>query len=154
MTEFDEEDLRFVASKYGREAFDTEKAIARFQRTTNVVTNRRRWWATAAAAAAFVTVVFAAGTGIVSYIKSRHQAEPQQKLEPSALNPDVATTHEFIYDDAPIGDVLAELSAYYHCELSTNAMGKHLTATFPDEDIEFIVSLIEEALGIDIMVKK
>ena len=53
MTEFNEEDLRFVASRYGKERFDTKKAIARFnEAAASEAGRRRRWWTTAAAAAA------------------------------------------------------------------------------------------------------
>lgn len=154
MTEFNEEDLRFVASRYDKDRFDTRKAISRFNETPSAQTGRRRrWWTTAAAAAASVAIAFAAGVGIVSTIKSAQQAEPRQQ-ELVVLNPDVAVTHEFVYEDAPISDVLNELSVYYHCSLTTVQTDKRLTATFPDDDIDFIVSLIEKALSIDITVER
>ncbi|MDO5442740.1 MAG: DUF4974 domain-containing protein [Bacteroidia bacterium] len=152
MTEYNEEDLRFVASKYDREKYDTKRAIARFNETTAPVTPRRRWWTTAAAVAASAAIAFAAGVGIVSTVKDRpSKAQPQ---EITVHNPNVAVTHEFIYDDAPLAEVLAELSAYYHCTLTTKRTDKHLTATFPDDDIDFIVSLIEDALGITITIER
>lgn len=45
------------------------------------------------------------------------------------------------------------LSSYYGCKLKTDAEGKLLTATFPDEDIDFIISLIEKALDVNITVE-
>ena len=154
MTEFNEEDLRFVASRYDKERFDTKKAIARFnEAAASEAGRRRRWWTIAAAAAASVAIAFAAGIGIVSTINERHQVEPRPQ-ETVVLNPDVAVTHEFVYDDAPIADVLAELSSYYHCTLTTGQTDKHLTATFPDDDIDFIVSLIETALSIEITIER
>ncbi|MDO5321217.1 MAG: hypothetical protein Q4F39_02360 [Bacteroidia bacterium] len=154
MTEFNEDDLRFVASRYDKERFNTRKAISRFNEATAAEgCHRRRWWTTAAAAAASVAIAFAAGVGIVSTIKNARQAEPLQQ-EIVVLNPDVAVTHEFVYEDAPISDVLNELSAYYHCTLTTGQTDRRLTATFPDDDIDFIVSLIEKALSIDITVER
>ncbi len=154
MTEFNEEDLRFVASRYDRDKFDTRKAIAGFYEAAESEAGRRhRWWTTAAAVAASVTIAFAAGIGIVSTLNERHQVESRQQ-KTAALNPDVAVTHEFVYDDVPIADVLAELSSYYHCTLTTGQTDKHLTATFPDDDVDFIISLIEKALSIEIKVEK
>ena len=46
--------------------------------------------------------------------------------------------------------VLAELSAYYGCTLTTAPTDKRLTGTFPDGDVKRIVSAIESALGIQI----
>lgn len=152
MTGFNDDDLRFVSSIYDKDRFDTERAMARFNEKTSAHSGRRRWWTTAAAVAASVAVVFAAGVGIVSIRSQSLQGEIQQEVV--VLNPHVATPHEFVYDDTPIADVLKELSAYYHCTLSTEPSDKHLTATFPDDDVDFIVSLIEKALNIEITVEK
>ncbi|MBO4535589.1 MAG: DUF4974 domain-containing protein, partial [Bacteroidales bacterium] len=75
-------------------------------------------------------------------------------VETPALNPDVARTHEFVYNDVPVEAVLAELSAYYHCTLSTEPTDKRLTATFADDDLDYIVGLIETALDIQITVER
>ena len=149
MTEFDDKDLEFVARRYRPDKYDTRKAIRRFHARTETPIHRR-WWMTAAAAAASVVLVFAAGYGIRSWI--RHEAIPAPAEQP-ALNPNVAQTHEFVYENAPVEAVLAELSAYYHCTLTTAPTDKRLTATFPDEDIDFIVGLIERALDIEIVVE-
>ena len=152
MAEFNEDDLRYVSSLYDKERFDTKKAIARFNEETSKELNHRRWWSTVAAVAASAAIAFAAGWGIVTTIKDRQPVVTRQ--ETVILNPDVAVTHVFVYDDAPIGDVLKELSEYYHCTLKTKPSDKHLTATFPDGDIEFIVSLIEKALDTEITIEK
>ncbi len=153
MTEFDDKDLHYVSSIYDKDRFDTKKAIARFNEHTATETAMpRRWWVTAAAVAASVVVVFAAGAGIYSAV--RHTEPEEARPETVVLNPDVSITHEFVYNDAPVEDVLQELSAYYHCTLSAGPSGKHLTATFPDDDIDFIVSLIEKALDIEITVER
>ena len=152
MAEFNEDDLRYVSSLYDKKRFDTKRAIARFNEETSKESNHRRWWTTAATVAASAAIAFAAGWGIVSTIKDRHPAVTKQEIV--VLNPDVAVTHKFVYEDAPIADVLKELSEYYHCTLRTKPLDKHLTATFPDDDIEFIVSLIEEALDIEITIEK
>ena len=106
---------------------------------------------TAAAAAASIVVLFAAGYGIRSWVRQRPEPAPTER---PALNPDVAVTHEFVYDNVPVEAVLAELSAYYHCTLTTAPTDKKLTATFPDDDIDYIVGLIETALDIQITVER
>ena len=148
--EFDDNDLSFVARLYRKDRYDTQRAIARFHET-NSVTTHRRWWMTAAAAAASVVLVFAAGYGIRTWVRSAQEPAP---VEQPALNPNVADTHIFIYDNAPVDQVLAELSAYYGCTLTTDATDKRLTATFPDDDIDLIVSTIESALGIKIKLER
>ena len=150
MKEIKDKELEFVAKFYDHDRYDPEKAIAKFH-DAHRETNPRRWWMTAAAAAASVAIAFAAGYTI--HI-SRITSEPAAEIENVVLNPDVAQTHVFVYEAAPLNDVLAELSSYYGCKLKTDAKGKVLTATFPDDDIDFIVSLIEEALDISISVEK
>ncbi len=150
MMEFNDNDLAFVAGCYNPDRFDTRKALARFHET-NIGTTHRRWWMTAAAAAASVVLVFAASYGIRTWVRSAHEPVP---VEQPALNPNVADTHIFIYDNAPLDQVLAELSAYYHCTLTAPASDKRLTATFPDDDIDLIVSAIESALQIEITLER
>ena len=60
MTEFNDNDLEFVARNYRPDRFDTRKALRRFHAATDSPVHRR-WWMTAAAAAASIVVLFAAG---------------------------------------------------------------------------------------------
>lgn len=146
MTEINEKDLEFVARRYDPAKYDTRKAIRRFHARTGSAVHRR-WWMTAAAVAASVVVVTAAGIGIHSWVRYSSGKPASPEL---IYNPDVATTHEFVYTDVPVEAVLAELSAYYRCTLTTPPTDKRLTATFPDDDVTFIVALIEQALDIEI----
>lgn len=150
MKEIKEKELGFVARFYDRDRYDTDKAIERFH-AAHRERNPRRWWMTAAATAASLAIAFAAGYTIHSY--RTENGTPAPELEHIVLNPDVAQTHVFVYEAAPLDDVLAELSSYYGCKLKTDARGKLLTATFPDEDIDFIISLIEKALDVNITVE-
>ena len=149
MKEINEKELEFVARFYDHDRYDTDKAIERFH-NVHRERNPRRWLITAAATAASVAIAFAAGYTI--HI-SRIAPEPAAEIENVVLNPDVAQTHVFVYEAAPLNDVLAELSSYYGCKLKTDAKGKVLTATFPDDDIDFIVSLIEKALDVNITIE-
>lgn len=150
MKEINEKELEFVARFYDHDRYDTDKAIERFH---NVHRERspRRWLITATATAATVAIAFAAGYTIYTY--RTENETPATEIEHVVLNPDVAQTHVFVYDAAPLSDVLDELSSYYGCKLKTDAKGKVLTATFPDDDIDFIVSLIEKALDVNITIE-
>ena len=146
MKEIDDNDMDFVVRRYEKDRYDPRKAIARFHEAEKVSVHRR-WWATAAAVAASVVLLFAAGYGIRSWILRTPEPAP---VEQPALNPDVAQTHRFVYENVPVRQVLDELSAYYHCHLETAPTDKCLTATFPDDDITLIVQIIETALNIEI----
>lgn len=148
MNEIKEKELEFVAKSYDHTRFNPEKAISKFHASHRRV-QLRRWWLTAAATAASVVIAVAAGLTI-RHFEVVVPAKDSQPAEMLILNPNVATTHEFVYDAAPLEEVLAELSAYYGCTLKTEAQGKVLTARFPDDDINFIVSIIEKALEVDI----
>ena len=150
MTAFNDKDLEYVARRYRPDKYDTRRAIRRFHAQTDTAVHRR-WWMTAAAAAASIVLVFAAGYGIHTWVRNAQEPAP---VEQPVLNPNVADTHIFIYDNAPLNQVLAELSAYYHCTLKAPATDKRLTATFPDDDIELIVSAIESALQIPITLER
>lgn len=145
--------LNFVLRHYREDKFDTKKAISQFHAAEAERTAPRlRWAVTFATAFASLAIVFAAGYGIT---KAVNQSKEPVKVEiQQVLNPDVATTHEFVYDDAPLQDVLQELSDYFGCTLTSSPTRKHLTATFPDDDLEVIVSIIESVLDVDITVEK
>lgn len=146
MNHWDDNDLAFVAGCYDKGRFDTGKAIARFHAADGGALHRR-WWMAAAAVAASVAVLFAAGYGIRSWVRAAQEPAP---AEQPVLTPEAAGTHTFCYDNTPVDQVLAELSAYYGCTLTTAPTDKRLTGTFPDGDVKRIVSAIESALGIQI----
>lgn len=150
MNEIKEKELEFVVKSYDHKRFNPDKAISKFH-ASHRKAQLRRWWVTAAATAASVVIAVAAGLTIHYEVVA--PAKDSQPAQTHILNPDVATTHEFVYDAAPLEEVLSELSAHYGCTLSTGAHDKVLTATFPDGDIDFIVSVIEKALDVDITVE-
>jgi len=60
----------------------------------------------------------------------------------------------FVFEEAPVEQVLQELSDYYHCTLTAPPTEKRLTATFSSEDgLDVIVPLIEAALDVKITVE-
>ncbi len=152
MQDFYDRNLDFVVKHFQEGRFDTKKAIARIH-SRETASPRFRWLTTAAAVAASVAIVSAAGYGVTSAI--RHTRAPaDEEVVQTVLNPDVATTHVFVYDEAPLADVLTELSDYFHCTLKADPTRKCLTAAFPDDDLELIVSIIEDVLGVDIEIER
>ena len=149
MKDWDDNDLAFVAGCYEKGRFAPGEALARFHEAQGGAVHRR-WWLTAAAVAASVAVLFAAGYGIRTWIRTAQEPVPAEQPSPA---PEVAGTHTFSFDNTPVEQVLAELSAYYGCTLTTAPTDKRLTGTFPDGDVKLIVSAIESALGIEITIE-
>ena len=147
MKDYFDKKLNFVVRHYEKGLFDTQKAIERLHERF-AIRPTRKWWSVVAAAAASAAVAFAAGYGIVSIVKDAPEREVRQ--EAPAQIPETSAAHVFVFEDAPIADVLNELGEYYGCTLTTSPTRKHLTATFPDDNIETIVSVIESSLEIDI----
>lgn len=148
MTEFNDNDLAFVVRRYRPDKYDTRKAIGRFHEQTAMPVHRR-WWVTAAAAAASIVLVFAAGYGIHNWIRS--EADSFEQEQPALQQ---APSQFFVFEEAPVDQVLQELSGYYHCTLTAPPTEKRLSATFSSEDgLEVIVPLIEAALDVKISVE-
>ena len=55
-----------------------------------------------------------------------------------------------MFDNAPLADVLKELSAHFKVELSCPTKGKTLTAEFESDDLDEIIMLIEKSLNVKI----
>ncbi|MGN1233143.1 MAG: FecR family protein [Candidatus Cryptobacteroides sp.] len=66
-------------------------------------------------------------------------------------------TQEFIFDNTPLEDVVAELSVYYGKDIIVNSPGdwktKCLTASFAADDIREILPIISSALDVDMEIK-
>lgn len=136
--------LDFVVKNYEEGIYNPEVVIGRQKAVST-----RRWWVTAALALAGVAIAFAAGYGIVSVVNTDKPVVPEHSFPASEVAP-----HEFVFDNIPIADVLNELGEYYGCTLSTPSTGKRLTATFSDDDLDTIVSVIESVLDIRITVSR
>lgn len=150
MKESFEKKLDFVVRHYKEGLFDTRKAIERLH--GNFADSRpvRKWWSVLAAAAASVAVAFAAGYGIYSSVSDSSAPEQNPAATPAQTPPEAPAAHVFIFNDTPVAEVLKELGDYYGCTLSASPTSKHLTATFPEDDLDTILSVIESALDIDI----
>jgi ferric-dicitrate binding protein FerR (iron transport regulator) len=150
MKESFEKKLDFVVRHYKEGLFDTRKAIERLHGSLADSRPVRKWWSVLAAAAASVAVAFAAGYGIYSSVSDSSAPEQKPAATPAQTPPEAPAAHIFIFQDTPIAEVLKELGDYYGCTLSASPTSKHLTATFPEDDLDTILSVIESALDIDI----
>lgn len=150
MKESFEKKLDFVVRHYKEGLFDTRKAIERLHGSFADSRPVRKWWSVLAAAAASVAVAFAAGYGIYSSVSDSSAPEQKPAATPAQTPPEAPAAHVFIFKDTPVAEVLKELGDYYGCTLSASPTRKHLTATFPDDDLDTILSVIESALDIDI----
>lgn len=153
MKESFEKKLDFVVRHYKEGLFDTRKAIERLHGSFADSRPVRKWWSVLAAAAASVAVAFAAGYGIYSAVSDSSAPAAPAPVAPAApaqTPPEAPAAHVFIFKDTPVAEVLKELGDYYGCTLSASPTSKHLTATFPEDDLDTILSVIESALDIDI----
>ena len=150
MKESFEKKLDFVVRHYKEGLFDTRKAIERLHGSFADSRPVRKWWSVLAAAAASVAVAFAAGYGIYSSVSDSSAPEQKPAATPAQTPPEAPAAHVFIFNDTPVAEVLKELGDYYGCTLSASPTSKHLTATFPEDDLDTILSVIESALDIDI----
>ncbi len=150
MKESFEKKLDFVVRHYKEGLFDTRKAIERLHGSFADSRPARKWWSVLAAAAASVAVAFAAGYGIYSSVSDSSAPEQKPAATPAQTPPEAPAAHVFIFKDTPVAEVLKELGDYYGCTLSASPTSKHLTATFPEDDLDTILSVIESALDIDI----
>lgn len=150
MKESFEKKLDFVVRHYKEGLFDTRKAIERLHGSFADSRPVRKWWSVLAAAAASVAVAFAAGYGIYSAVSDSSAPEQKPAATPAQTPPEAPAAHVFIFKDTPVAEVLKELGDYYGCTLSASPTSKHLTATFPEDDLDTILSVIESALDIDI----
>lgn len=72
--------------------------------------------------------------------------------EAESANPAAWATHVFHYENTPLEEVLHELSSHFGRTLRTDAHDRRLTGEFEGEELDEIVSLIESALDIHIVI--
>ena len=81
----------------------------------------------------------------------RSGAEIPEEIAQEHPNMAAWATGEFVYDNAPLDEVLSELSDYYGVTLTTQNPGSHqLTGQFSTSSLEDILSLIHIALGVNV----
>lgn len=71
---------------------------------------------------------------------------------PASLNPAAWATHVFTYEQAPLPDVLLDVSECFGCTLECDATDRRLSGTLRAESAREAVQLIEETLDIKITI--
>lgn len=98
-------------------------------------------------------VILTAGMSALLY----EESTVPQIVEQETMNFATWATKEFIYENIPLEDVVAELSDFYGKEIIVNSPGdwktKCLTASFAADDIQVILSIISSALDVDMEIK-
>lgn len=74
-------------------------------------------------------------------------------VKAGSVNQTTWATGAFHFEGTPLGDVLADLSAYYNVRLGTSEPEKRLTGDIQADSLESVVNLIELTLGVDISVE-
>lgn len=62
-----------------------------------------------------------------------------------------SAVHRFVFDNTPLPEVLATLSAHFKVRLSCPAQGKMLTAEFETDNLDEIIMVIEKSLDVKIV---
>lgn len=70
--------------------------------------------------------------------------------EPSGLNPSAWAMNVFLYREAPVQEVLKELSAFYGVKLSASDTDRKVTAEFRTDNLDSILAMLEKVLEIKI----
>jgi transmembrane sensor len=71
-------------------------------------------------------------------------------METASPNPSVWAIGTFAYDNTPLPIVLDELSDYFHVSLTASDPSKRLSAEFDADNLDDILTLIEQTLEITI----
>ncbi|MDO5321679.1 MAG: DUF4974 domain-containing protein [Bacteroidia bacterium] len=154
MLTISEEDIRFLADNYQSDCFDVTKAIGKYYGGNHFKFHRKKWLLTVVSSAIGAAVAFAGGYSLALSIQ-RGKAEKEEASEQQKLFVETTAAEKLEFEDIPIVDALCALSEAYGCKLSTASTEKRLTASFSrEDDLEYVVKLIESALDITIIVER
>lgn len=163
MKEINEDELQFVARHYEEKALDTDRAWKRFRMLTGQNTHRIN--ASTRRIAASVSIALIVGASLACGVwYARH-------WNASPTTPEVQTTTANMpfrylqpagdsiilkYDNAPIEDVLSELSAYYGREVvlqDASEKGRRIAGEIEATSLEEVVEILEATLDIEIEIQ-
>lgn len=157
MKEINDDELQFVARHYEEDAFDTERALRSVrQRSGHSMPIRR------IAATVGITLIVGASLAC-GFWYSRRQAAVLDAPEAPAASVNapyryLQTKDESVvlkYDNAPIADVLGELSAYYGCALvlQDSATDRCISGEIEATTLEEVVEILEATLDVHIEIE-
>lgn len=143
----------FVLHHYQAGKLDTKKALKNVKERLNLEPKPAKiviFWQSMRRYAAIVVmaVVMVAAYAIFAHQSSAdsRQPAPIDAPQPTATAQPVA----FHFDDTPINEVFAELSAHYGVNLIAADTTRHLTGDFEADDLQLLLSMIEQALDTEI----
>lgn len=140
-------DTDYVIRDIGTKLVVEERMLGGGQKTTSVYVAQGSVSLMANAAAEGVIV----SAGDMYQISSSATKPVKVGRLPSENSLTAWATHEFHFDGTPLPQVLDDLSAYYHVDLSCpNGQQKRLTADFRADSLDSIINMIEETLDVDI----
>lgn len=162
MKEINDDELQFVARHYEENALDTERALRTVRQRT--AEGEARFSAPFRRIAASVGIALIVGASLAcGFWYSRRQAAVLDAPEAptSSVNAPyryLQTTDESIvlkYDNAPIGDVLDELSAYYGHKLvlQGSTAERRISGEIEATSLEEVVEILEATLDVEIEIE-
>lgn len=183
MKEVNEDELQFVARHYEEEALDTERVWRTLRQRTGHVTSHlgsaaRRGLSFRRVAAA-VGVLLVVGASIACGFWYSRQQKPVDTMPAATSTPIVDTPYRYLqtkdesivlkYDNAPIADVLGELSTYYGRELVLKGApagtpsetsdgegsggGRRITGEIEATSLTEVVEILEATLDVEIEIQ-
>lgn len=188
MKEINDDELQFVVRHYEEGALDTDRAWKRFRLRTHAPAREGgevhqfsplrndRGWLSFRRIAASVSIAFIVGASVASglwYVRQQTTADeasttttPATTIPYRYLQPQ-AESIVLKYDNAPLDDVLDELSSYYgrtitwHADYSTNSADspqnetapRHISGEIEATSLEEVIEILEATLDVEIEIQ-
>lgn len=170
MKNTNEDELQFVARHYEENALNADSAWQRFRLKTGQATHRlsapvHRLSASTRRIAASVSIALIVG-GSVACGFWYHRQQAALLDAPAASETAATTSYRYLqpseesiilkYNDAPIEEVLCELSSYYGRTIvlqSASASGRHISGEIEATSLEEVVEILEATLDVEIEIQ-
>lgn len=163
MKEINDDELRFVARHYEEDALDAERALRTVrQRTGRGAARFSTFFRRIAASVGIMLIVGASLACGFWYVRRQATLLEGPEAPTSSVNAPyrfLQTKDESIvlkYDNAPIEDVLGELSTYYDRRIvlqSASASGRHISGEIEATSLEEVVEILEATLDVEIEIR-
>lgn len=148
----EEREIKYVASRYRKGAFSTEKAW----RKMGLV--QHPWWSRNKIAATIAGIIFLSATATVFMHKytAIDSTETETVLNDKKEESSVKTIKAIDFDNAPLTTVVAEIKKVYGVEvtnLPTDAASQHLTLHYEGNAID-LIERINEILDTNLEIRQ
>lgn len=169
MKEINDDELQFVARHYKEDALNADRALRTLRQRVlsfsqaNQPTRRLSTATRRIAASVSIALIVGASVACGFWFSHQQTAAPDAPAAPSAT---IATPYRYLqvkdesivlkYDNAPINDVLSELSTHYGRTLvlqSASASDRHISGEIEATSLEEVVEILEATLDIEIEIQ-